>query len=136
MSGSAMLGNCCVGSSRMATAPAMVIRMAMTMATIGRLMKNFDMSVAPGCPLRCRGSPWPGNYRNASGLHQFRRGRRDYLQLLDTLDHYALARLHSGSDKALRPEPLHQLHRSVGPLALRSDHDELVVGLHLEHGGL
>src|SRR5579871_2726489 len=123
MSGSAMLGNCCVGSSRMATAPAMVIRMAMTMATIGRLMKNFDMSVAPGCPLRCRGSPWPGNYRNASGLHQFRRGRREHLHLLDALDHDALARFHTLGHNPVRPDALPHLHRTEGRLALRRDHN-------------
>ncbi|OPY87218.1 MAG: hypothetical protein A4E72_01521 [Syntrophus sp. PtaU1.Bin208] len=39
-----MLGNCAVGRPDMATRPTMTMRMAITMATMGRLMKNFDMA--------------------------------------------------------------------------------------------
>ena len=54
--GSAMFGNCAVGNPNIATIPAITIRMAMTMATIGRLMKNVDMV---SCPLP-RTQPVPG----------------------------------------------------------------------------
>jgi hypothetical protein len=42
-----MFGNWAVGSPDMATRPTMVIRIEMTMATIGRLMKNLDMAAYP-----------------------------------------------------------------------------------------
>ena len=43
-SGGAMSGNCPTGRPRMVIAPTMTIRIEMTMATIGRLMKNLDMA--------------------------------------------------------------------------------------------
>jgi hypothetical protein len=42
-SGGAMEGNSATGSRRSVMAPAITVRMAMTMATIGRRMKNFDI---------------------------------------------------------------------------------------------
>src|SRR5262249_28204414 len=39
--GGAMLGNCAIGSCTNAAAPTITMRMAMTMATTGRLTKNF-----------------------------------------------------------------------------------------------
>src|SRR5512134_2861297 len=44
ISGGTMLGNWAVGSPVMATRPTIVVRMAMTIATIGRLMKNRAMT--------------------------------------------------------------------------------------------
>ena len=44
ISGGAMLGNCATGSSDMDTRPIITIKMAMTIATMGRLMKNVDMA--------------------------------------------------------------------------------------------
>ncbi len=38
-----MAGNCATGSLRMVIAPTSTIRIAITIATMGRLMKNFDM---------------------------------------------------------------------------------------------
>ncbi len=38
-----MFGNCATGRLAMVTAPTITIRMAITMATMGRLMKNFDI---------------------------------------------------------------------------------------------
>jgi hypothetical protein len=37
-----MFGNCAIGSARMQTPPMIVIKIAITIATIGRLMKNLD----------------------------------------------------------------------------------------------
>jgi hypothetical protein len=42
-----MFGNWAVGSPDMETRPTMVIRIEMTIATIGRLMKNLDMAAYP-----------------------------------------------------------------------------------------
>src|SRR5258707_10883408 len=41
--GSAMFGNCATGRPLIATIPMSTIRMEMTIATMGRLMKNFAM---------------------------------------------------------------------------------------------
>ena len=38
-------GNCAIGRLSIATKPTITMRMAITMATMGRLMKNFDMLV-------------------------------------------------------------------------------------------
>src|SRR5882724_8349773 len=44
ISGGTMLGNCATGRVVMVTAPTITIRMEITIATIGRLMKNFDIN--------------------------------------------------------------------------------------------
>ena len=41
-----MFGNCATGRVAMVTAPTITVRIAITIATIGRLMKNLDISVA------------------------------------------------------------------------------------------
>src|SRR5215470_9951562 len=46
-SGGAIEGNCDTGSVTTVIAPTITVRRAMTIATMGRLMKNFDIS-APG----------------------------------------------------------------------------------------
>src|SRR5213594_5106173 len=47
-SGGARLGNCDIGSCTMATMPMITITIEMTIATIGRLMKNLDMAIYLG----------------------------------------------------------------------------------------
>src|SRR6185436_10001036 len=47
ISGGTTLGNCATGSPTMVTSPTMTMMIEITMATIGRLMKNFDMSASP-----------------------------------------------------------------------------------------
>src|SRR5271169_1287893 len=44
-----MLGNCATGRLSMVIAPTSTMRIAITIATMGRLMKNFDM----GLPILC-----------------------------------------------------------------------------------
>src|SRR5579871_283341 len=70
-----MAGNCEIGRFEIATPPTINVMMAMTIATMGRLMKNLDMLVA---------------------LHK--RLRADFhagTHLLRALGHYALACLES-----------------------------------------
>src|SRR6266446_1682179 len=43
ISGGAICGYCAIGNARMHTPPMSVIKIAMTIATIGRLTKNSDM---------------------------------------------------------------------------------------------
>ena len=45
--GGAMVGYCAIGSVRMASAPASMITMAMTVAKIGRSMKKRDSNRRP-----------------------------------------------------------------------------------------
>src|SRR5215469_12131339 len=40
-----MLGNCATGRARMVSEPTSTNKIEMTMATMGRLMKNFDMAL-------------------------------------------------------------------------------------------
>src|SRR5580704_889582 len=44
-----MLGNCAIGRLRMLMTPTITITMEITMATMGRLMKNFDIGLLPLC---------------------------------------------------------------------------------------
>ncbi len=48
-----MLGYCEIGSVSMETTPITTVRMAMTIATMGRRMKNFDMSYLPAAGSAC-----------------------------------------------------------------------------------
>src|SRR5580692_4895391 len=41
-SGGTIFGNCAIGRLTSATAPTITVMIAMTIATMGRLMKNFD----------------------------------------------------------------------------------------------
>src|SRR5215470_13249727 len=43
ISGGAMLGNCATGRLTIEIAPTMTVNMAITIATMGRLMKNLDI---------------------------------------------------------------------------------------------
>ena len=43
ISGGTMFGNCATGKVAIVTAPTITVRIAITIATIGRLMKNLDM---------------------------------------------------------------------------------------------
>ncbi len=88
----------------------------MTMATMGRLMKNFDMV---SCSLRRRGGRHVrlGHDRNAflanSGSQQ-----RQLLDLQNALDHYFLARLQSLGDDPVRADALAHLDRTKHRLVL------------------
>src|SRR5512137_2226377 len=47
MAGGTMSGNWAMGSRDMATSPRITMRIEITMATMGRLIKNFDMAAYP-----------------------------------------------------------------------------------------
>src|ERR1700683_626265 len=52
ISGGAMAGNCATGRDAMTTAPTITVNMAITIATIGRLIKNLDIISFPAVPLQ------------------------------------------------------------------------------------
>src|SRR5712692_11139357 len=56
-----MLGNCATGSESTVMHPTITMRMEITMATMGRLMKNFDM----GLPILCLRAKRLGVYSRA-----------------------------------------------------------------------
>src|SRR6266436_3507170 len=84
ISGGTTLGNCATGSPSSVTRPTMTMMIEITMATIGRLMKNLDMRL-----FLC------GRCDRLN--HLLRReicGRHSHAlpNFLDALDHYALVR--------------------------------------------
>src|SRR5271167_2096612 len=80
-----MLGNCATGRVRMVSAPTITMTMEITMATMGRLMKNFDTGLSV---LRSRAE--------RPGVHGHAR-----THLLYALGHHAFAPLQS-----VRNDPL------------------------------
>src|SRR5579872_1847679 len=62
--GGRIWGNCAIGSPRRATAPTRTVMIAMTIATIGRLMKNADTVGPPLSSVPRRGG---GRRRGARG---------------------------------------------------------------------
>ena len=70
-----MLGNCATGKLKMVIAPTITRMIEITMATMGRLMKNFDMR-----------SPSLGFRRKGLGVHLHAGAH-----LLHALDHHALS---------------------------------------------
>src|SRR5208283_4644067 len=77
-SGGTIFGNWAIGRETSATAPTMTVRIAMTIATIGRLMKNFDTARLLGGLRR----------RIRHGVHQ-----RAVPDLLDPVGHDPVAGL-------------------------------------------
>src|SRR5580700_8841978 len=54
ISGGTIFGNWATGSATIVTAPTITVNIAMTIATIGRLMKNLDISVGSSASLDFR----------------------------------------------------------------------------------
>src|SRR5438045_6359640 len=90
-----MFGNCAVGSASMATIPTSTIRIEMTIATMGRRMKKFDMSLLPLC--RFCGS-------------QFRVYHCTLFRFLNALDNHALTRLKTLVDEDRKSKRLNSRH--------------------------
>src|SRR6266853_4792174 len=89
MSGGTIFGNWATGRAAIVTAPTITVRIAMTIATIGRLMKNFDISPASLLFRRLVERP---------GVHT-----RTENSLLDALHNHSLARFQPIADHPHRP---------------------------------
>src|SRR6266446_5682202 len=114
-----MFGYCAMGSWNMATMPTITMRMAMTMVTIGRLMKNLAMALARPPGLGQRGLD------PLAGFHS-----------VDSLDDDPLARFQPLPDDPQGADSLAELnlshvHRIVGP-----NHGDLMDALQILHGAL
>ena len=108
-----MSGNCATGSRRTITAPAITKKIAMTIATIGRLMKNLDIALVSR----------DGAAAGTGGLAHLRRRRLGVHQRLDL--HPVRDLLHSLGDDAVPGEtPSSMILRSpsvLPSLTVRSD---------------
>src|SRR5881296_3338881 len=123
--GGAISGNCAIGSRKIMTAPAIIVRIARTCATIGCSMKNLDTGVLS--PHRGRRG-W-----GCGGRVRFRTDGDTVLHLLQSLRHDAFAWLEPLVDD---PEPVHllaRLHGAERDLVVRSDDGDLVHALGLLH---
>src|ERR1700730_18448374 len=110
VSGGTILGNCEMGSPTIVIAPTMTVRIAITMATIGRLMKNLDItSVAGGR----RGIERNG--RNGAAVFDFLGPVRDDL----------IPGHQNAGDDPHRVDALPGLHRADGDRVIGSHYGDL-----------
>src|SRR5258707_923816 len=111
-----MFGNWATGKAAIVTAPTITVRIEMTIATIGRLMKNLDISV--------------------SLQERLRADLRAGTSLLDSFGHHALAHLQSFDHDPHRADPIAEFH---GPNADRIcivHHGDLIAALLFRHSAL
>src|SRR5579862_1014935 len=104
ISGGTMSGYCDVGSVSIDTAPTMTVITAITMATIGRRIKNLDKDSPRS---RRAGSSNGRFFRNLVRAH-----RHAFLQLLHVTCNHALIGLQSGRDDPViaRLRPQRDIH--------------------------
>src|SRR6267143_4139485 len=105
-----MLGNWAMGRLNMLIAPTITITMEITMATMGRLIKNFDIGLPS---LAFDGKRLGGD------LHA-------WTYLLHTLDDHAFASLQSVHDNPLGADPVAHLNRSDAHLVLVVQRRDLI----------
>src|SRR5580658_1953995 len=111
-----MFGNWATGSAKIVTAPMITVRIAMTMATMGRLMKNLDISL---------------------GLHE--RLHADFdsgTNLLGPLDNHALARFQPIADHPHRADSIANFDRLNAHRVFVVNDGHLIAALQLRDGWL
>src|SRR5512134_4029209 len=139
ISGGTMLGNWATGSPVMATMPTMTMRMAITIATIGRLMKNRAM---PDLPLLALGGGGRrggrrGRRRRGAFRSGLRRGDPDAgLDFLDPLDHDPLAGFHPVVEDPQGADPFSGHDRPELDGVVCAHHRDEEFPLHLRHRAL
>src|ERR1700733_3420272 len=123
-----MFGNCAIGRVAMVTAPTMTMRIAMTIATMGRLMKNFDMafdSFTVGNQSRLLldiAFEWLGSNRHSR------------LEILLAFDNHAVARLQSAIDDPHCGRALSPLHGTHADAVVLIDNCDEIAALLFVHG--
>src|SRR5436190_2080024 len=122
--GGMMSGNWAIGSVCIATSPPSTVTMAMTMATIGRLMKNRDIKISERL-MRVGGRLLPG-LRAHHGAVSCRRAFNDD----------AVARRYAGIDHPSASDAFAHLHGSRGEVIVGSDDADLIGALELRHRAL
>src|SRR5580700_3886007 len=115
-----MLGNCATGRLSMVIAPTSTMRIAITIATMGRLMKNFDM----GLPVLCLRDKRLGVHMSALAY------------FLNAFGDDSFARFQSVRHNPLRPNAVADLDRSYAHLILVVDNGYLIGPLQFRYGTL
>src|SRR3954469_6630684 len=110
ISGGAMFGNCAVGRLSIATTPMMTIRIAITIATIGRLMKKFAMKLSA--------------LRSLRGC--LRIDQHAFFDLLLALDDNLLSGIQSFGDDPLLTDTVADFHRTNAGFLVVSDRNNRV----------
>src|SRR5262245_44061959 len=118
-SGGAIDGKSDTGRLTIVIAPTRTVSSENTIATIGRLMKNFDMSA-----LRWRS-------RALDHVHG-----RALAHLHQTFGDHPFAGLHAGGDDPQIPDALAERHRADRDEVVVADDRDLIVALQLRHGAL
>src|SRR5271157_856952 len=130
--GSAIFGNCAVGKTRMQMAPAMNMMIEITMATIGRLIKNLDMRFQLDRRMLGIGRPSLLDIRRI-------RLRIDLGAIFDFLyafsDH-AIASLQTVVDNPQETKLCADLNRHNGYFVIGAHDRDQVGALHVGHGTL
>src|SRR2546425_12621678 len=108
-----MLGNCATGNARMVREPTSTRTMEITMATMGRLIKNFDI-----------GLPSLGFRGKWFGVNQHSRAH-----LLHALDNHAFALLQAFGDNPLIADAVPHLDRANAYFAFAVHHRDLIAAL-------
>src|ERR1700751_4580922 len=124
-----MSGYCAVGRFVIPTDPAIVFRIAMTIATIGRRTKRAPMRLLPG--LRRRGA---GRARVRTAPRFLRHDRHARADPLDALHDDLVAGLQALLDDPLTPVDGTRLDDLDRDLVVRSDDPDLVAPLQLGDG--
>src|SRR6266478_3587515 len=118
-SGGAIAGNCDTGRLMRVIAPTITVSSEITMATIGRLMKNFDMLAS--CLGRFGGADLHGSA--VSHLHQ-------------SFHHYALAGLHPVSNDPHLPYSFSHRYGTDTDFVVAAYDGDLTTALELDHRSL
>src|SRR5712692_10481089 len=112
-----MLGNCATGSARMVREPTSTRTMEITMATMGRLIKNFDIRL-----------PSLGFRGIRLGVYHHAR-----THLLHALGNHAFALLQALSDNPLIADAVAHLDRANAHFAFAVHHRDLIAALQLRN---
>src|ERR1700735_2058553 len=112
-----MLGNCATGRARMVIEPTITNTMEITMATIGRLIKNFDMDLLS----------W-NRYRKWLGFHL-----HSGTHFLDALGNHTLALLQSVRNNPLVAVTIADIDGSNAYFVVAIHHRHLVAALQLRN---
>src|ERR1700719_319061 len=107
-----MLGNCATGRLRTVSDPTNTMTMEITMATMGRLMKNFDMGIRPlfVCRSLLLSGEWLGVHAH-TGAHS-----------LNSFDHDSVSRIEPVGDDPAVVNPVAYRDRSNLNSVVGADH--------------
>src|SRR5271163_522845 len=109
-----MRGNCATGKLKMVSVPTSTRTIEITMATMGRLIKNFDIGL------------FSRSFHEWLGVHLHSR-----TCLLHTLSNHSFARLQSVGDYPLIAETIADLDRSNAHFVLVIHRRDLITALQL-----